>query len=127
MIKNISKIDRVTSLRQATATLLSQSIVYERNGVARYFFEEETMFIKRDNTNVVLNINSCLETSKPVFPLSFFCGDNQEFAELIARQLESIIKKKFQDVARDSYDRGFADAKAKRKKDNWTNIPFSFE
>ena len=85
------------------------------------------MFVKRDGTSVVIRIDSKLGTCKPIFPLSFSCGTDQEYAELAARQLDSVIKKAFEKVAREHYDRGFADGKSKQKRDNWADIPFSFE
>ena len=84
------------------------------------------MIVERKDSRVTLNIDSELGTCSPVYPLTFNCGGDQELAELLARQLNEVIKKKLEKIAIDHYEKGWKDAKSKRRKNSWANIPTTF-
>ena len=61
------------------------------------------MYFKRQNTNVVLEWNSKLGTCKPVFPFSFDCGDDQEYAELVTRHFNKLLEDWKEEIAKEFY------------------------
>jgi len=86
------------------------------------------MFVKRDGCKVVIEIDSKLGTCKPIFPLDFYCGDDQEYAELVAQHLNTVIEDLFKKYTKDAYEFGWKQARAKEKKDlDYYNYPDSFE
>ena len=85
------------------------------------------MFIKRENATLVLRIDSKLGTCRPVYLFKVYCDEDQELAELLCRQLKTVITNTLEKIARDNYNRGFSDAKAKRKRDDWPDVPWDFE
>jgi len=59
-------------------------------------------FIERDNTKVVIRIDSDLGTCSPVYAFSFDCGD-QEHAELLLRHLDKEWEKYQEAIAKEAY------------------------
>ena len=74
------------------------------------------MFFRRMDHNVELVIDAKLGTCDGVYSLKFTVSD-QEYAELLVRHLKNLIRTENSELMKSSYNRGWADAKAKRKKE----------
>ncbi len=76
---------------------------------------------KRDNTKVILSINSNLGTCQPIYPMSFNCGD-QETAELLMRYLNKELEKYRTYIAQEAwgYLEDWQISKLKRDLQQWS-------
>ena len=47
--------------------------------------------IDREDTNIIVRLNSNLGTCRPIYQFTFNCGENQERAELITRNFNKVF------------------------------------
>lgn len=73
------------------------------------------MYVERDNESVKLAIETELESCQPVFNFHWECGD-QEYAQLLVNQINKVLGKRLREMAKRNYERGWRDAKSKKRK-----------
>jgi hypothetical protein len=71
--------------------------------------------ICRDHSDVWIEIESGLETRRPVFCFGYGC-DSQETAELLRWHIQKVIGDRIARVREEEYNEGWKDAKAKPAK-----------
>jgi len=72
------------------------------------------IYFRRDDTKVIVEVDSQLPTRNPVYCFEFDCED-QETAELLQRHLQGKLQSLVERMRRQAYDLGWTDKAAKKR------------
>jgi hypothetical protein len=72
----------------------------------------------REGSNLKVELFSELTPKANVYSFTWQCGDDC-YADLLAKHFEKLLGDKLEKIRKESYIKGFKDAKAKRAKETW--------
>lgn len=84
---------------------------------------EPVIQIRRDGNKVVVTVNSKLTTETPFYPFERDQG-SVNHAELLRKQLESVVSEEMKAIREKAYLAGYKDGRAKRIKQTWFSYLF---